>query len=46
MSPNQIADGWVQPYGTTRSSLNTLLVLGLIGGAVWLLADDGGKKKK
>lgn len=45
MSPNQVADGWVQPYNSASNNLTTGLILtGLVGGAV--LLSQGDKKNK
>lgn len=44
MSPNQVADGWVQPYNSASNNLTTGLILtGLVGGAV--LLSQGEKNK-
>ena len=40
MSPNQVGDGWVQPYNNVSNNMTTALVLtGIVGGAV-LLSND------
>lgn len=37
MSPNQVGDGWVQPYNNVSNNMTTALVLtGIVGGAVLL----------